>query len=218
MTVRPIVYVDLESTGLDPNIHAAYEVAWAVGDGPIARWELPHTLDHADPFSLKVGRYFERGFHPMPRDRAHWRLGELARTLDGATLCGANPAFDAAFLRKAIGCAPWHHRLLDVEVMAMVVFGLDDVPGLAQVRDTLAEVGIEVPEPDHTAAGDVATTRAVHRALDRLRRGWEPPGTLTAGRTVEDVELPDPVGCGHVMHSDCGERPPVMDVTKGAST
>lgn len=202
MTDRRIVYVDVETTGLDPTVHQAYELAWAVGDGDVTVWQLPHTLEHADPYALEVGGYFRRGFHPQGRAGASWRMGELARALHGVTLCGANPAFDAAFLRGAIGCAPWHHRLLDVEVMAMVVFGLDAIPSLAQVRDTLAEVGIEVPEPDHTAAGDVEATRAAHKALERLRRGWDgPEGTLAAsgGPVVET--------CGHVMHTDCGERP-----------
>ena len=160
-----LCFVDTETTGLDPNVHQAYEVAWALGDGAVVEQTLPHTLEHADPFSLKVGNYFERGFHPMPRASHHWRIGELARSLNGVTLVGANPAFDAGFLRKAIGCAPWHHRLLDVEVMAMTVFRLDHIPGLSQVRDRLVAMGLTIPEPDHTAKGDVLTTRAVFHAL-----------------------------------------------------
>lgn len=160
-----LCFVDTETTGLDPTVHQAYEVAWAHGDGHVATMTLPHTLDHADPVSLKVGDYFGRGFHPMPGANQHWRLGELAKSLQGVTLVGANPAFDAAFLRRAIGCAPWHHRLVDVESMATWVLKLDHVPGLNEVFQRLVEMGHAIPEPDHTAAGDVLTTRACFDAL-----------------------------------------------------
>jgi hypothetical protein len=49
------------------------------------------------------------------------------------------------------------------------VFGLSEPPGLASVANLCRDEGYEVPEPDHTAEGDVRTTRAVYEALRAIR-------------------------------------------------
>lgn len=162
-----MVVVDVETTGLDPTLHWAYEAAWwtlGVDEAPnVIR--LPHTLDHADPRALQVGDYWGRGFLPIA-DAATYRL---RKALVDVTLVGANPAFDAGFLRRALGCQTWHHRMVDVEVMAWTLFGWDELKGLRELAAHLRGDGWDIPEPDHTAAGDVLTTRAVFYALMELR-------------------------------------------------
>lgn len=165
--VTTLCYVDTETTGLDPDKHQAYEVAWQIGEGPLVSARLGHTLKNADEFALSVGRYHERGFKPSKRNET--TLDYLRRNLDGVTLVGSNPAFDAAFLRKALGCAPWHHRLINVAEGGMWVFGWERPKGLADVTAACRERGYEIPEPDHTAEGDVRTTKAVYEALRAIR-------------------------------------------------
>lgn len=170
-----LVYIDTETTGLDPLRHDVVEVAWAVEDGPVQRVVLPHTLDGADPVALTVCQYFERRLDEQQcsLDPYVTRQRRLLRVLRGATLVGSNPAFDAAFLRRKLGAAVWHHRLFDVSAYAAGVLGLDELLGLAELRRHLVERhGAEIPEPDHTAAGDVATVRAAFLALRRL--AWGP--------------------------------------------
>lgn len=163
-----LCFIDTETTGLDARIHQPYEVAWAFeGDDPVKSMYLPHDLTHADPVALKVGRYFEREMHAKssPSDAAKW----LANMLRGKTLVGSNPAFDAAMLTRVIGTAVWHHRLINVSEGAMWVFNWDRPRGLADVAERLRAEGYEIPEPDHTAEGDVRTTRAVYEALRAFR-------------------------------------------------
>lgn len=152
------VYLDIETTGLDPDVHQVWELAYAVGDDAISVGRLEHDLRFADPAALRIGRYWDRR-DPLMRagDRFEFDAHEA---LSGATLVAANPAFDTAFLYRRWNTMPWHYRLLDIEVYAMPALGLDTPKGLAFIADQL---GVEAP--DHTAAGDVAALRSCHRKL-----------------------------------------------------
>jgi hypothetical protein len=168
--VTTLCFGDTETTGLNPDQHQAYEVCWwrEDEDTPIVG-TLPHDLHGADEKALEIGGYHSRGFTPgRYPDRRELRAA-LRTALDGATLVGSNPAFDASFLRKALGCAPWHHRLINVAEGGMWVFGWDRPKGLADVAAECRARGFEIPQPDHTAVGDVRTTRAVYEALRAIR-------------------------------------------------
>lgn len=160
-----LVFLDTETTGLDPALHEVWEIAWAVDGGLIQTRLLPHSLDTADPKALDLNGYWDRGYDVPTSPAADV---DLKAILTGATIVGSNPAFDTAFLRARWGVAPWHHRLLAVESMAFAVLRYDVPKGLAGVAADLRELGHDIPEPDHTAAGDVATLRAVFRALRQV--------------------------------------------------
>ncbi len=165
-----LCFIDTETTGLDPRLHQPWEVSWWREDEqqPSAYF-LQHTLEYAQPEALTVGRYWERqnaGATPHPMAQ-HW----LAQKLTGVTLVGANPAFDAAMLTQLIGAPVWHYRLIDVEVMAMAIFDWARPAGLLSVATKCASLGHEIPTPDHTAEGDVRTTRAVYDALRIIQKG-----------------------------------------------
>jgi hypothetical protein len=146
MTDPTLVFLDLETTGLDPDRHDIWEIGAIVrGSDPEWDgewlWQLRPDLATADPTGLRISRYYERemlgrlpettavelaapdqGRRPVrkvtPADVAH----RLARLLDGAHIVGAVPSFDAAFLAPFLrkhGQAPtWHYHLVDVEAMA----------------------------------------------------------------------------------------------------
>lgn len=169
------VYIDTETTGLDPVMHMAYEVAWAGEDQEPRRLILPHTTSSADPTALEIGRYYERGIQ-YELWASQREVGEMHASLQGNTLVGANPSFDRAFLsdvfrRHGLEPHPWHHRSIDVEVLAMMVLeeskplGLRD--SVTRIND-LYEAGI--PLPDHTAVGDVLTTRGLLHFVEDWRR------------------------------------------------
>jgi DNA polymerase III epsilon subunit-like protein len=163
-----LCFIDTETTGLDPDVHDVFEVAYALDDDEVMSFLLPHTLRNADPQALRLNGYHERGALIYTNDE---RLTptSLVTELRNVTLVGSNPAFDAAFLRKRIGYAPWHHRMIDVTTCAMWQFGWDRPKGLADVATELRQNGHDIAEPDHTAAGDVLVTRQVYRALLSLR-------------------------------------------------
>jgi DNA polymerase-3 subunit epsilon len=166
-----LVFLDVETSGLDPLVHDVVEIAWAVDGGPVRSYVPVHTLEHADPEALRINQYYERGLSSA-RHPGYYLAIELdfLRDIDGATIVGSNPAFDTAFLRRKLGRAPWHHRLIDISNVAMMVFGEDRPMGLKDIVGTLAFRGYIIPAPDHTAFGDVEATRAAYQALRRIGR------------------------------------------------
>jgi hypothetical protein len=168
MTV--LCFTDVESTGLDARIHKPWEVCtWLeTEDAPQTR-AVPHDLVHADGVALKVGGYWERADSRTPRTPAD--PASLGRRLNGVTLVGANPAFDAAMLTGFIGAAVWHYRMIDVSTGAMWVFGWDRPRSLLDTAAACRDKGYDIPEPDHTSEGDVRAVRAVYYALRDVREG-----------------------------------------------
>lgn len=163
-----LCFIDTETTGLDPRIHQPYEVCYWREDEPEPRTRmLGHNLVHADAQALAVGNYWERNNFPHPGD--HLTKANVALDLRGVTLVGSNPAFDAAMLTAYIGAPVWHHRLINVAEGGMWVFGWERPKGLADVASECRSRGYDIPEPDHTAEGDVRATRAVYEALREIR-------------------------------------------------
>lgn len=138
-------------------------------------------LGNADPFSLKVGRFYDR--HPnmlvwnaelraqMGSERAV--MQEIESITRGAHLIGAIVSFDAegiAARMRACGIAPsWHHHLIDIEALCVgylsgLGLGLVGTKGERPAiiappwrSDELTKaMGVEsAPETDrHTAIGD----------------------------------------------------------------
>lgn len=135
-----LVSVDLETTGLDPERHEAWEVALVFEDGQWACWHFPlKALHNAQPTALEVGRFYARYSYPRVND-AHLRGADrvynpqkyrhqiyearlaarrIAELTAGKTLMGLNVgSFDQLFLAKLLwswGVAPaWAHRYMEL--------------------------------------------------------------------------------------------------------
>lgn len=176
-----IVFLDTETGGLDCNKHPLIEVAWSVGGGPIHELVMPHNIFAAEPKALEVNNYHDRGLALAPRATDD-EIEGLWADLSSATLCGANPAFDAGFLKRFFESRyalvggdkapdPWKYRLLDIEAFAAGVLGLpgDPVSSLKNLTDQLTGLGHAIHEPDHTAAGDVRTLMDCYRVLREIQ-------------------------------------------------
>lgn len=166
-----LCFIDTETTGLDSRIHQPYEVSWWLkGADKPETWNLPHSLDQADGAALRIGGYFDRGFAPFGGENERRSIASRLMTrFHGVTLVGSNPSFDAQMMRRFIGTEVWHHRLINVAEGGMWVFGWDRPKGLADVAAECRTRGYDIPEPDHTAEGDVRTTKAVYEALRAIR-------------------------------------------------
>lgn len=160
------VFVDVETTGLDPEKHQVWEIAYATDSGPVKSSFVKHTLDGANPESLVISQYRER--HHFGGYDAVFEA-EMQGALEGATLVGSNPRFDAAFLKARWGNEPWHYRLLDVCAYVAGARGLDYVPGLSDAAEIM---GVEL-QPDHTAETDVLVAQGVYYAAREYVRKWE---------------------------------------------
>jgi len=154
--VGDLIYLDTETTGLDPHQHQVWEIAWAVEDGPVNVMQVHHSLAGADVVALRINKYVDR-WEQAADDSLE---AALRRDLRGSTLVCSNPSFDEAFLRARWRETPWHHRKIDIATYAMPALGLDRPAGLAQIAERLG-----VRAPDHTAAGDVLTLRACYVEL-----------------------------------------------------
>lgn len=169
MTDR-LVFLDTETLGLTPGVHDVWEAAWAIEDGPILSAYLAHSYYPHQPSALEVNGYLERFDHTLidPVDEML-----LYQAVEGATIVGANPGFDCAMLAARWGgVEPWKYRKIDISSVAMMAFGMVRPPGMREIVQRLHTDGTApVPEPDHTASGDVEALREAYRVL---RTHYEP--------------------------------------------
>ena len=183
---RRCVAVDLETTGLDTQTAFPVEIAAveALPDDPgvygtiqaFVPFHERAQINEASADALAVNRYFERRlFAKMSTVTATAaEIDKLVTLLDGATLVGANPAYDAAILwqylreRTDLDSPPWHFRLYDVETATAAALGLDAIPGLAKCAD-LWNIDTD-PTQLHTAAGDAFLTADVFTAVYTAHR------------------------------------------------
>lgn len=169
-----LIYLDTETTGLDPTRHEVWEIAFARQSGPVQSEVVSHVGISADPKALEIGGYHARAGYSYALPRSAHFENDVFQALQGNTLVGANPAFDAAFLKARWGSAPWKYRLLDIEAYAMGALGYDVPHGLKGIAEDLRnDHGADIPHPDHTASGDVATLRACHLALVKIYQGCD---------------------------------------------
>lgn len=171
--MRPLAFIDIETTGLDPERHEIIEVA-AVRVDPRTLAELedlsvqvrPRRPDDADPTALALV-----GYSPDAWTDAVDLADALARIkplLDGAVLAGHNVAFDRSFLSRAwaeAGSRPddLDHHLLDTATLAwpLLVAGAVDSLSLGPV---CAALGID-REQEHRALADARASLEVARRL-----------------------------------------------------
>lgn len=190
MSGTPLIFLDCETTGLCPDIHAPWEIAWqtAVHDGK--RLELvagyqsridlaADVLLCADETALQIGRFAERYISPQPS--AHmltWLQADIARVMRRAEttqvphLVGAVPSFDHNMLCMnhlgwpGFGEGLWHYHLIDVETLAAGKLGI--APPYSS-SDLTAALGVTVDEETkHTAMGDVNWAVQLYAAVYEL--------------------------------------------------
>lgn len=174
---RPYVVVDVETNGLDYDVHVPVEVAWwNLGSGErgvfVPQHDVSTVLAFASIEALQINRYVDR-LAQAEQDPGCQGQHKLRHQLDGAILAGSNPRFDAAMLRKLYDGPeePWHYRLLDVGAYGAGVLRLDPaegIPGLWRLCELL-DVTL-TPEEAHTAWGDVTATGTVLQRLWGLAR------------------------------------------------
>ncbi|MFE7462322.1 3'-5' exonuclease [Nocardiopsis terrae] len=190
MTKR--VYLDCETTGLNPRIHHPWEIAVIVEEpGQPTREEsvlLPVDLTDADPKALDIGGFWDR--HPQGTDSYPGDVEEprvvaraLARLLADAVVIGSNPMFDKDMIAPFLAehGQPWaaHYRTVDVITLGagrLMGHLPQDLPTLGYQHPTLPYRTTDISrafgvDPSdyarHTALGDCRWVRDLYRAITR---------------------------------------------------
>lgn len=188
----PLCFVDTETDGVHPS-RRPWEIAVIrrEPDGTAAEWRsyVDIDLSTADPFGLRVGRFYDR--HPLGRHLAHgddWSIPsfadsdylsareaahEVAKRTHGAHVVGCVPNFDTdvlAGLLRAEGLTPaWHYHLCDVENLTVgFLAGRGEPIAPPWSSDDLGRaLGVEPPAEDerHTALGDARWAMRLYDAV-----------------------------------------------------
>lgn len=163
--MRELIFVDTETTGLDPNTEEMVELTWARLEGD------PETLyfgvEEVSDFIDNLIGFTKRGI--SGRLSTNDAFTRFLQASEDNIMVAANPAFDKAFI-EAAGIWRFHYRMLDIESYAMCALDLNEVPGMKTIEETLTDMGFTLPEPDHTSRGDVLCMRDAYQILRRLPR------------------------------------------------
>lgn len=153
---RELIFVDTESTGLDPNEDALVELSYATLDSDIKT--LYFGVKEVSDFIDELIGFTKRGIRGLTSTTQE--IQEFLTLSADNTMVAANPAHDKGFL-EAFGLWRFHYRMLDIESYAFALLGLDEVPSMKNIYDLLSDY-TDLPEPDHSSAGDVAAMRAAY--------------------------------------------------------
>jgi DNA polymerase-3 subunit epsilon len=171
--MRPLAFVDLETTGLDPRRHEILEIAVVRADprtlevtGMLDLRVRPGRIEDADPAALGINAWSAEAWRDaVPLDIALVRAKPL---LEGALLAGHNISFDRIFLDAAwnasgVPAPDLDHHVLDTATMAWPLHaaGLVESLSLDVVCETL---GIDTGQP-HRALADARRSLEVARRL-----------------------------------------------------
>ena len=164
-----LVFVDIETTGLDARIHEIIEIAfvrvtqtWASNQKPIFEkmfeWSAkikPEHLDVADPVALRINGYVASEWtESIPLEQA---LTEFSEKTAGAIMVAHNVAFDAEFLDEkfakfGIKNMMHYHRLDTLSLAFGILHSAPDI-GRYSLGELCKYFGI-INERAHSALSD----------------------------------------------------------------
>lgn len=161
--MRELVFVDTESTGLNPKDDDLVELSYATLDSDIKT--LYFGITEVPPFIDDLIGFTKRGI--AGRTSTGREVHDFLNLSADNTMVAANPAHDKGFI-EAFGLWKFHYRMLDIESFAFAKLDLPEVPGMKVIYDLLKARGYNLPEPDHSSAGDVDAMRDAYIILKDL--------------------------------------------------
>lgn len=172
---RDLAFVDLETTGLDPERHDIVEIGIVRVDGRtlevLSELELlvaPDRLADAEPEALQVCGFTEAGWaNAEPLSLA---LARVAPLLEGALIAGHNVGFDWSFLeaahrRAGLALPKVDYHRLDTASLAWPLVAGGELASVS-LDKVAAHLGLERPTP-HRALADARCSLEVARRLGR---------------------------------------------------
>jgi len=177
---QPVVFLDTETTGLDPTVHEIVEIAVVDLEGHVLLNTKikPVNIERASPEALKVNGYNEADWAEAPTfDEIKDTVMEV---LKHKIIVGQNPQFDRNFVVEALsrcGVEKAYRKLkrhtIDTITLAwehLVPCGLDRLNLGAECEF------LGIPLEAHQALADAQGCRAVYlmtlRATEEQRFAW----------------------------------------------
>jgi DNA polymerase III alpha subunit (gram-positive type) len=174
----PVIYTDVETLGLESQIHDTFEVGMhkVFPDGreeDLLLW-LPAEIKNAQPDALRINRFYERQEECYKKYGVEGKDGawKIARFSSGCMLAGCRIHFDEdmirAYLLKYDLKPAWGIYTMDVTVFAAGALGLTGRFSAKRVAELLK---VEMPSDDerHTAMGDARLAKRIHQAALKLQ-------------------------------------------------
>jgi len=180
MKVHKLAFIDLETTGLDPEIHEIIEVGCIIvrqipreGMGPTVEVAeefvfkvRPEHIEDADPEALAINGYSEEGWKDARPLKEVLEI--LAKKTKGTIMVGQNVTFDWVFLEKAfvqMDIKPrMHFHRIDLIPMAFVKL-YNDPNAQKFSLEALAQYFGVTNKKAHTALSDTRTTFEIYKKI-----------------------------------------------------
>jgi DNA polymerase-3 subunit epsilon len=171
---QDLLFVDTETTGLDPTKHEILEVA-AIRTTPDAKQVLttyhakikPLRIETAEPKALEINKYsaeewtFDKCVNPEVVVRA------LMAMSHNTVLVGHNVSFDEGFLtallRQFYATVPWGYHKIDTVALAWPLFMYTPAEGVS-LEKVCRYLGT-TNKPEHRAMNDALACRDVYLSL-----------------------------------------------------
>lgn len=95
-----IAFVDVETTGLNPEMHEIIEICIITGSKTYHTKIRPLRIQMADPFALSINGYNSKEWADAPTfEEVHLQISKM---LAGKTIAGHNVKFDIEFLNESL--------------------------------------------------------------------------------------------------------------------
>jgi DNA polymerase-3 subunit epsilon len=175
-TNRPqdLLFVDTETTGLDPTKHELLEVA-AIRTSPdgqtiIKTYEAklkPLHIETAEPKALQVNNYKPEEWTDEKCTAPETVVDNLQKMAGNTVLVGQNVSFDEGFLTPLftrLGMkAPWGYHKVDTVALAWPLFCYTPMEGLS-LEKVCRFLGV-AEMPKHRALADAMACREIYLRL-----------------------------------------------------
>jgi DNA polymerase III epsilon subunit family exonuclease len=180
MKTHNLAFIDVETTGLDPDVHEIIDLGVVLarqvpqeGKGPalevLDEFEykiIPERIFNADPESLKINGYApEKWAGAKPLKEV---MEDFAKRTQGASFVAHNMAFDLEFIKRAFERAGvknlMHYHKIDTISLAFAKLYHDPKVEKFSLRFLCEYYGIK-NENAHTALSDARATFELYKKL-----------------------------------------------------
>lgn len=171
---KDLLFLDVETTGLDPSTHEVIEIA-AMRTSPnalVIRGQYtakikPLKIELAEPKALQINGYTPSEWSDEKCTSLETVVSEISKLGNDCVLVGHNVSFDESFVvpmfKKLEQRVPWSYHKVDTVTLAWPLYVTTDLEGLSLAKIS-SYLGADA-KPTHRAAADVAACREVYVRL-----------------------------------------------------